>query len=82
MTINTEANQTARETALLVKELVQTRQQLKVAGQDMSTVDQQLKPYKTMYVGAGKKYGGNYKGMVKWFDERASEVPGDASGIV
>jgi hypothetical protein len=71
MTINTEAKQTARETALLLDELVRTRQQLKAAGEDTSGVDQKIKPYKAMYVRAGTKHGGNYAGMVKWFYECA-----------
>lgn len=75
MTMNTNAQQTAREAALEVAQLVRTRQQLKAAGADMSAVDQQIKPYKTLYVRAGSKYGGNYAGMVKWFDERAQDAP-------
>lgn len=72
MHANTDSDQTARETALRIEELVRTRKQLKAAGADFSSVDAQIKPFKAIYIRAGTSYGGNYAGMVKWFHERAS----------
>ena len=72
--MNTESKATASETARQVEALVRDRQQLKAAGADMSSVEQQIKPYKTIYVRAGATYGGNYSGMVKWFNEQAGDA--------
>lgn len=71
MSTNADRNQTARETALQVEELLRTRHQLKEAGADLTSVDAQIKPFKTIYVRAGASYGANYAGMLKWFHERA-----------
>jgi len=73
--MNTESKATASETARQVEALVRDRQQLKAAGADMSSVEQQIKPYKTIYVRAGATYGGNYSGMVKWFNEQVGDAP-------
>ena len=75
MTMNTESKPTAHEDALLVAELVRTRHQLKAAGEDIASVDQKIKPYKTIYIRAGATYGGNHAGIVKWFNERAQAAP-------
>lgn len=71
MTMNTESKATVHEEALSVVALIQTRHQLKAAGEDLANIDQQIKPYKTIYIRAGAKYGGTYAGIVKWFNERA-----------
>ena len=65
----------ARENALQIDELVRTRQKAKSAGEDVSALDLRIKPFKAMYVKAGTKYGGNYSGMLKWFNELTQDPP-------
>ncbi len=74
MTTKTDDILNASESAQRVAELVRNRLQLESGGSNLSDLDQQLTPYKTMYVRAGAIYGGNTAGMLKWFDERAQSA--------
>ena len=83
MTIKTDVNASASEMALRLAELVRSRQQLEASGGDLSALDQRLTFYKTVYVRAGAIYGGNTAGMLRWFEERATQdlapVPAQAA---
>lgn len=61
-----------QETARQVEQLVRTRLELKAAGSDLAAIDEQLRPFRTQYVKAGARYGGNFAGMLQWFQERAA----------
>ena len=70
-----ESNRVLREATERVAKLVRRRQQLQAAGEDIGSVDQQLLPFKNLYVEAGAVYGGNSAGMLRWFAERGLAEP-------
>lgn len=71
MSTELSPNQSEQEAAQQVAQLVRTRQELKAAGAEFASIDEQIKPYRTLYVKSGARYGGNFAGMLKWFQERA-----------
>lgn len=70
MTSKAESNPALREATERVAKLVRRRQQSRAAGEAMSCQDQQLLPFKNLYVGAGAVNGGNSAGMLRWFAGR------------
>ena len=71
--VSTESGQNAGETAARLAQWLQSREQLKAAGQDVSGLDQQILPFKTRYVRSGAIYGANSAGMVRWYAESPSD---------
>ena len=72
MSAENSPSQSEQDAAQQIERLVHTRQELKAAGSDFASIDAQIKPYKTLYVQSGARYGGNFAGMLKWFQERAA----------